>query len=156
MTGIALAIANSFLSASTAKVRFAQLLAADAMPLHHMGRRFRGDDSALDAADLLLAAAVVSAAALIVWLLSKYVGRRDQTLHNDPARLFRELCRAHRLGFDQRLLLWRLAQLLKLSQPARIFLEPHRLEKQNLPQSLSAYQQAFAQLHRKLFGSESS
>jgi len=50
--------------------------------------------------------------------------------------LFTELCRAHKLNWRQRWLLWRLARIEQLSHPARLFLEPEWYAAAGLPREL--------------------
>ena len=47
---------------------------------------------------------------------------------SSPNRLFLSLCRAHRIAWSDRWLLWRLAASQRLEDPVRVFLEPERLD----------------------------
>jgi len=49
-------------------------------------------------------------------------------LLSSPNRLFLSLCRAHGIAWSDRWLLWRLAASQRLKDPARLFLEPERLD----------------------------
>ncbi|NOY30361.1 MAG: hypothetical protein GXP28_09350 [Planctomycetes bacterium] len=70
---------------------------------------------------------------------------------NDPNRLFRELCRAHGLDRASQKLLWQLASLTKLPQPAEVFLTPAVFEANQLPEQLCAEQERVRELRERLF-----
>src|SRR5688500_7467423 len=69
-------------------------------------------------------AVTVAIAVAVLWAGTRLFSSREQRIVNSPPRLFRELCRAHRLSRRQVKLLQLLASLHGLDQPARLFLEP--------------------------------
>jgi hypothetical protein len=70
---------------------------------------------------------------------------------NSPARLFRELCTAHKLQRSSRRLLKRLAEARGLTSPAMLFVEPEHFDEATLPASLSASVRDLRQLSAQLF-----
>jgi hypothetical protein len=86
--------------------------------------RFRFDSENIAAA--LLTVAGIALAVWILWYLVRLYERRQGRPR--PWRLFLSLCRAHRLRWRQRWLLWRVARAEGLRDPACLFLEPERLE----------------------------
>ncbi len=70
---------------------------------------------------------------------------------NDPNRLFRELCRTHKLDRASCRLLRQLALLTGLPQPAEVFLTPTLFEANQLPEQLRAEQERVRELRERLF-----
>jgi hypothetical protein len=66
-------------------------------------------------------------------------------------KLFRELCRAHRLSFGNRRLLKRLAAARNLSEPTLLFVEPRHFEIGQLPDGLCRYADEIRMLRDCLF-----
>lgn len=128
-------------------------LLADGEPWHHMGRRFREGGTNLQLSDLLILGAILGLVILLLWLLSKYLHNRERRPYNSPRGLFRELCRAHRLRWSQRWLLWSVAHARGLSPPAMIFLKPQVLSPAHLPPKLAARKEEITQLRAILFAS---
>jgi hypothetical protein len=89
--------------------------------------------------------------ALVVWhfLSSRASGRLPS---NSPGRLFRELCRAHRLGASGRRLLKRLALARGLSSPVNLFVEPRYFDSADLPDEVCQYAEQILRLRKQLFG----
>ena len=130
-------------------------LIAGTSRLQSMGGRFRKGNSSLDGGDIALWVLVLAVVATLFWLLTRFRERQDgPDRTNSPRRLFRELCRAHHLKFSDRWLLWRVARWQRLSQPAKLFLEPERFDTANLSQSLRTKQPQLAQLSERLFAAE--
>jgi hypothetical protein len=71
---------------------------------------------------LVLVLLAVFATAL--WLLQRVLAWRDRPPKRSMGALFRELCRAHRLSWRERLLLGRLARAAQVAPAARLFVEP--------------------------------
>jgi hypothetical protein len=67
-------------------------------------------------------------------------------------KLFRELCRAHRLSFANRRQLRRLASARGISEPARLFIEPKHFETTHLPESMQSAADEIRRLRDRLFG----
>ena len=96
-----------------------------------------------------IAAVVAAIATAIVLKVRKH---NDMTLPcDDPHRLFRELCLAHKLDRGSARLLAHLATALRLEQPAQIFLTPAAFEPARLPGSLKARAAELKLLRERLF-----
>jgi hypothetical protein len=80
--------------------------------------------------------------------------RRGKSEFDDDshAKLFRELCRAHRLSFANRRRLRRLASARGIAEPARLFLEPKHFETAYLPENLQSSADEIRRLRDRLFG----
>jgi hypothetical protein len=130
------------------------LLAQDSR-LDHLTSQFRSNRSRLDGDDLLLGLLILAIVVLLVWSAAVATQWADRTRRRpSPARLFLRLCRAHRLGWRDGLLLWRLAKSQRLTDPARLFLEPERFEKTQVPAPLQAQAGRLIELRRALFAVE--
>ena len=68
------------------------------------------------------------------------------------AKLFRELCRAHRLSYRSRRRLRRLASARGIAEPARLFIEPKHFEAAHLPETLQSAEREIRRLRDRLFG----
>jgi hypothetical protein len=68
------------------------------------------------------------------------------------AKLFRELCRAHRLSLKNRRRLRRLAAARGIAEPARLFLEPKHFDEAHLPESQQPVADEIRRLRDRLFG----
>lgn len=95
-------------------------------------------------------AVAVAVAVAVLWAGTRLFSSREQRIVNSPPRLFRELCRAHRLSRRQVKLLQLLASLHGLDQPARLFLEPACFDAANAP-ALSSRQREYHELRCTLF-----
>ncbi len=94
-----------------------------------MSNHFRGERARWGIDDYVVAALLVAAVAIAVWILSRQAALLERRRHtNSPRALFRQLCRAHGLKFGNRRLLWQLARYHRLEHPARLFVEPDRFE----------------------------
>jgi hypothetical protein len=98
---------------------------------------------------------IVSATVLFLLVaLSSYWRSRRQRLvfwHDSSSRLFRELCRAHRLNSASKRLLKRLASAREVSSAADLFVAPEYFELANLPATLKSSADDLRQLRHKLF-----
>ena len=70
---------------------------------------------------------------------------------DDPRKLFRQLCSAHKLNFSSRRLLLQLASALEMQHPATVFVTPSAFRVSELPPKLQAQQAALQALAKKLF-----
>lgn len=96
-----------------------------------------------------IAAVVAAVVTAIVVQIRKH---NDMTLAcDDPQRLFRELCLAHKLDRGSVRLLGQLAAAMRLEQPAQIFLTPAAFEPARLPASLRPRSAELKQLRERLF-----
>jgi hypothetical protein len=127
-------------------------LIAFALPLAEIGDNFPQSGERLNWSDLWpygIAAVVAAVATAIVVQVRKH---NDMTRPcDDPQRLFRELCLAHRLDRGSARLLSQLAAALRLEQPAQIFLTPAAFEPARLPASLRTRAAELKQLRERLF-----
>jgi hypothetical protein len=117
-----------------------------------MSRAFRGRRAQWDSGDVMVALAVLGAVVVGLWLLWHFGARSVRARkRNGPLRLFLELCRAHKLRWADRWLLWRLARAGRLRDPALLFLDPERLDAPRLPASLRGRAALFDRLKTRLF-----
>ena len=84
------------------------------------GRRIGSDDVLKG---MLLLTAITALILLLTYALNLQERRRN---YSSPLGLFLALCKAHRLRWSERWLLWRVARSQRLRDPARLFLEPER------------------------------
>jgi hypothetical protein len=116
-----------------------------------MGENFRGENAQLDIVDVWIGLAVVTAVAVVLLLVSKFVARRQSTKRSfSPPGLFNQLCQAHALDRAATKALWRLARQDELEHPARLFLEPERFDRPS--PVIEADRETYRQLKSRLFG----
>lgn len=117
-----------------------------------LGRGFRGATSQLSWFDVV--PYVVAVAMLIggakLWAYWKRRGDMSERC-NDPHKLFRELCLAHKLDRTSRRLLLQLAEAGRFAQPAQVFVTPAAFEAARLPASLRGRTNEVNQLRERLF-----
>ena len=78
--------------------------------------------------------------------------RRDYSKPcDDPLKLFRQLCAAHKLDFTTRRLLMQLATALEMPQPAALFITPTAFEASKLPPQLRNEAKRIKSLGQQLF-----
>jgi hypothetical protein len=77
--------------------------------------------------------------------------RRREFWHDNSARLFQDLCRAHHLDRSHRRLLKKLAASRGIAHPAELFVEPRHFEAADLPSALQASERDLRQLRHTLF-----
>ena len=130
--------------------RFALL--ADRSHFRQMGQSFRRGGSPWETTDVVTLAVVVLVIAAVIWLLVRVFGLQNRASYYSPGALFRELCRAHRLSWATRRLLRQLARSQRLSQPARLFVEPERFDPTRLHPMLASRRDQVEDLHNQLFG----
>jgi len=117
-----------------------------------LGDRFSGDNAKLNASDVLLIVGGAAVFVLVIALLHRYAGSSPgRRAGNSPRRLFRELCRAHRLGQSHRRLLKRLAALRELPNAAVLFVEPAWFEAGDLPAELAGHEGELERIRERLF-----
>jgi len=109
------------------------ILLAQQSPLDNFAREFRGRETRLESGYLTTGLVILLGMLVAVWLLSKVLERYEGRHTVDSSlMLFCALCKAHRLGWRQWWLLWRVARDQQLKDPARLFLEPERLNPANV------------------------
>jgi len=117
-----------------------------------LSRGFRKPPMRLDPGNVAVGLLLLAGAILAIWLLVhllKIQERRGGYI--SAATLFLSLCRAHRVGWSQRWLLWRVARAQQLREPARLFLEPERLDAARLGPALQTYAAALDGLRQRFF-----
>ena len=116
---------------------YSLLLAAEQDRMQDLFRAFRAAQAREGIGQIFYGLLVCTAvAAAVLFLVQLIRSRRRQTGRASPWGLFTELCRAHKLNWRQRWLLWRLARIEQLSHPARLFLEPEWYATAGLPREL--------------------
>ena len=129
------------------------IVLAEGSRLEGLSREFRGRRSRFDTQDIVIALMVVAAIAVAIFLVSYYLNLQERRRGSvRPLRLFLSLCQAHRLRWSERWLLWRVSRIQRLRDPARLFIEPQRLQPANLGRSLRARQAQFDDIRGRLFG----
>jgi len=127
-------------------------LLAEADRLRSMGSGFRSRRSSFDLGDGMTLLLVMTALVVALYLLSRYLNRRDgnQSYHS-PRSLFRELCGAHGLSFHNRRLLKKLASIQNLADPTLLFLEPERFEESNIAGELRDHKADLLAIRDRIF-----
>jgi hypothetical protein len=130
-------------------VKFLSLLAVSR---EDFGRGFRGATSQLDWTDVI-PYAVGIALLFAGGALYSYLKRRNDMSErcDDPHKLFRELCMAHRLDRASRRLLLHLADATRMPQPAQVFLTPAAFDPARLPAALRGRVDELKRLRERLF-----
>ena len=129
------------------------ILLAQQNRLDEIAAGLRGRRTRFDTQDIIIFLLVVVGIAVAAWGLS-YLLRVEERRrgHARPLRLFLSLCKAHRLRWSEQWLLWRVARAQRLRDPARLFLEPQRLEAVGRGRSFQTRQAQFRQIRDRLFG----
>jgi hypothetical protein len=131
--------------------RFDPGLWAQSGRLDELGRKFSTSEFGWgDVLALLLAAGLLVALGLLLRVLARWQGQVRPCYA--PERLFRSLCRAHRLDRQQRRALQQLAAAHGVSQPALVFVSPQWFELTELPPPLAEQVELLRGLRRQLFG----
>jgi hypothetical protein len=128
------------------------ILVAESDRSRHVMQAFRAItiDEPLNAAWLGLM--IFSASLALMALIAIFVHRQwRRRMASSPRGLFGELCRAHRLKWPQRRLLWRLAQSQKLADPAAMFLTPACFEIGRLTVEMRPHAEELRSLCARLF-----
>ncbi|MHC4177910.1 MAG: hypothetical protein ACYSWU_10405, partial [Planctomycetota bacterium] len=123
------------------------ILLAQRGRIDDLGGGLRSRRARFDAQDMATFLLIAAGIALAVWGISCLLRLQERRLrHARPLRLFLSLCRAHRLRWSERWLLWRVARAGRLRDPARLFLEPEHLEAVNLGRPFQARQDQLKQI----------
>ena len=129
------------------------ILLAERSRLDSLSSGFRGRRARFQKEDLVIGLLILGGIALAVWILSYALKFQEQRRSRPgPLRLFLSLCKAHRLRWSQRWLLWRVARARQLRDPARLFLEPEMLETADLGRSFETRQAQLNRIRHRLFG----
>jgi hypothetical protein len=117
-----------------------------------LGDGFRSSANPWQISELAPYLAGLGLAALVGLLVHLWRQRNDMSLRCDnPRKLFRELCQAHRLDAQQRRLLLEAAEAACPHQPALIFLQPQAFAVERLPAALAGRADELASLRERLF-----
>jgi hypothetical protein len=127
-------------------------LLAEQSRFMHMGRRFRHGGSNIDLNQLLLLLVACLLVAVAIWALSRFLIYCESRTYCSQRALFRELCRAHKLNWSSRRLLWQLVRWHRLACPAEVFVNPRRFDTQQLTGGLAARQHQITQLRDRVCG----
>ena len=131
------------------------VLLAQQSPLDNFAREFQGRETRLNSGYLTTGLVILLGMVLAVWLLSlvldRYGGRRPV---DSSLALFLALCRAHGLRWPEWWLLWQVARDHQLKDPARLFLEPERLDPANLGPVLRLRSEQLEAIRGRLFAGE--
>ena len=88
----------------------------------------------------------------VMFILSVFINyRRQREGYASPLGLFLNLCREHKLKWRERWLLWRLARIEQLSDPARLFLEPEWFASSSLPGEMRQHAAKLKSICDRLF-----
>jgi hypothetical protein len=127
------------------------LIFAQRSGIDEMSEGFRGR-ARMDSTHLVAILLGLAAVVLVVWLLSYFSGsRRRPAAYHSPGRLFLAIAKGHRLSWRETWLLWRVARWHRLEDPARLFLEPDRFDRENLGASLMRHAARLQSLRGRLF-----
>ena len=124
--------------------------------LANLGDRFRNGGGNFDWLTMLIVVVVMAIAIAVVWLVSQHLNKRETGGYHNHRSLYRELCRAHQLGWRDRRLLALLAHKQGVVVPARLFVEPERFEPPRLEGLKESQQTRLAGLREYLFGEAAS
>jgi hypothetical protein len=97
---------------------------------------------------LLILAGIIALMLVLSFIIDMRHRRRG---YSNPRGLFWNLCRAHKLKWSERWLLWRLARLNDFADPARLFLEPEWFVHSRLPAPLVQYEPLLKSIRNRLF-----
>lgn len=129
----------------------ASVLFARATWFDSMTHQFSGGNFRFGAFHMLVLVLIAVALAVVYWLAGRTGRPGREQRYDHPRALFRALCRAHGLDRASRRLLDQLARQQRLSDPARLFLEPERFEAVNLGASLKPRRHQFVALRDHIF-----
>jgi hypothetical protein len=94
----------------------------------NLGTGFRGQHHQPTLVELLVYLLAGATAIALTWLAVRLYVRAQQRYQKQPRWLFQRLCRAHRLRWAERRLLWQVALEQYPENPIQLFLEPEGLK----------------------------
>lgn len=117
-----------------------------------LGDEFRRSGPRMELSDLVPAAIVLSFLIIGAVVAVKIYQRHDFSKPcDDPGKMFRQLCSAHRLKFGSRRLLMQLAAAREMAHPASVFVTPSAFVVPTLPQHLRKEEVRIKELAARLF-----
>ena len=120
--------------------------------LEYLTRGFRERPTQVDFSQVMLGVAVLIAFVVMLWILSRWVDyRKARGPSNSRLGLFFSLCRAHELKWSEWLLLWRVSRRHRLRDPARVFIEPERLDPAGLGRRFRSRKPQLEKLSNQLY-----
>ena len=133
-------------------LRYITLLATEEDRMQSLFRALRSNNARGEASDTVYGLLII-AGILTVMLIFSVVShsRHQRRNYESPVRLFLSLCKAHKLKWRERWLLYRLARMEQLTDPARLFLEPQWYTASNLPTALRQHEAKLKSIHKRLF-----
>lgn len=130
----------------------AGLLLAQRDNWERLGDRFSGQNAEIDLHELGVLLLGLVAAGALIWLLHRLAKWQEgRALSHNPKRLFRDLCRSHRLSGWQVKVLRAVSEAVGLQEPAEVFVRPEALKVENLPDDWEKHRADVDSLRRRLF-----
>ena len=118
----------------------------------HMGDGFNRSRPRMDLSDLIPFFIVLAVIGVAIALGVRIYKRYDYSKPcDDPLKLFRQSCAAHKLNFSSRRLLLQLATALEMPQPAALFVTPAAFRRSELPPQLQGEEKRISKLAHQLF-----
>ena len=117
-----------------------------------LGDGFRRTGPGLELIDFLPAAIVLALVVVGIVVAVKFYKRSDFSKPcDDPGKMFRQLCAAHKLDLGSRRLLMQLATAREMAHPAVVFVTPTAFHADDLPTSLRQEEARLEELAARLF-----
>jgi hypothetical protein len=131
---------------------YTTLLLAEQERMQDLYRAFRAAKTQETVDDVIFGMLIFAGIAAVMIIFSALIQfRRRRRGYASPLGLFFNLCRAHKLKWRECWLLWRLARLESLTDPARLFLEPEWFVSSHLPEALRLRVPQLQSIRNRLF-----
>jgi hypothetical protein len=131
---------------------YSTFLPAEQDRMQDLFRAFRAAQAREGMDEVVYGLLILAGILVAIFILSLvFNSRRRQKSYTSPWGLFLSLCRAHKLNWKERWLLWRLARLEQLADPARLFLEPEWFAAASLPGALRQRAKQLKSIRDRLF-----
>jgi hypothetical protein len=125
---------------------------ADQDRMQDLFRAFRATQAREGIEEVVYGLLILAGVLVVILFLSRIIkSRRRREGYTSPLGLFLNLCRAHKLKWRDRWLLWRLARTEQLNEPARLFLEPDWFAIGSLPGALRQHAAKLLNIRERLF-----
>ena len=129
-------------------------LLAQRHPLEGLAKGFqRTQTRPVHLGEIVLLLAIFAGFIVALWVASRYLERRGGQPRPGYSRLglFLALAKAHKLGWSDHWLLWRVARDRRFRDPARVFLEPQALDPAKVSPKLRSRAAQLDALAKRLF-----